>query len=214
MTGDRKKVLLVIGPESSGTRWIARLIGSHPAVLGRTGEGGTAHQADALSDVWNGLMSEPLPRLPDFGNCSAILTRRSLPHGPAGGGPAAYLEFVDLERFHDVCVRDKAELFVIVTSRSPAAHLASWTLERASTGRDWERATQQYRAAYGHLFRFLVNRDVKYLMTSMEGFALDGGEYLNGLFRLIGLPEHDVPIELQDANAKRYDWHRDSGKTL
>lgn len=211
---DEKKVILVTGPESSGTRWVARLVGGHPRVLYHRAAGAAEHSPDALAAVWNSLGGEVLPTLPAIGDHDAVVTRRSLPHGPADGGAARFLQFVDLDRFGEACLASGATLMVLVTTRSPAAHLASWTRERASVSRNWQKTVRQYHAAYGHLFSFLGRSGVAFLITSLEGFVLEGPAYLNGIFRLLGLPEHDVPIEPADANLERYEWHRGSGKTL
>ena len=172
-------IILICGPESSGTRFIAECFSQHPMFKGTKGHD------DPLDDFWTG---GKLPK----GN---YVTRRSIPSG-LPGEKARYMSFPPLRRL-------RGDIFAVVTVRSPFANIASWVAGRLSTGGSREKAWRQYEAAYRRLFLWL--QDIPYLVLPLEAVVLDGEKAINGCFRLMGLPSCDLEIEPINPNSKRYE---------
>ena len=88
----RKKLALVIGPESSGTRVLTATLSQHPKILGTPD---ASPHGDVLDEVWRQIARRDLERarhvFPDPGDRECILTRRSTQRGkgclagPPGG---------------------------------------------------------------------------------------------------------------------------------
>lgn len=182
-----RRVILITGPESSGTRYLAGALAQHPDLMGP--DGGVA---DPLDDFWE--------RDVDFISSGQWVTRRSLPAG-RNGNAAMFMDFDDLDRLHGAC----DELMLIITTRSPAANLASWVRKRRSVGRLYD-ARRQYEAAYRHVFAFLSRHpDVRFLFLPLEAMLLDGGPARDGIFRLLGLAPMRRPVAGdQTVNCKHY----------
>jgi hypothetical protein len=209
MVDHDKTVCLLIGPESTGTRLFASILSEHPKVLG-TPEA-TTH-LDILDPVWQALeqnrVSEAIRIFPDYTDKQCIITRRSLPHAVGPGQPARYMHFVDLCRFNRLCKRMQLGLVLLVTSRSPIPNLYSWKNNRLSAGRSYERAQAQYYASYCHVFDFIRKHRVQYYIVGLEALIVDGQNYVQSLFQLLGLSEYKVGLALNtDINLKYYGLH-------
>lgn len=168
-------LILVTGAESSGTRWISSLLSQHPEITGPDG----GHE-DPLDDFWARRTDE----IPE-GN---IVTRRSLPAG-VDKGKAEYLDFEDFTRL------EKFEPVTIVTVRHPWANMHSMVANRASVSRRFDKAMNQYRAAYLWLFEFLLRNQCPYLILPLEALVLDGEGAVQSIFRLLGFKPCNVKIE-------------------
>lgn len=160
-----RRILFVTGAESSGTRWIADTLSQHPDYEGTKGH------RDPLENFWLG---DELPK-------GSYVTRRSIPTGNKGDY-AEYLKFEDYDR-----LLQADELKVIVTVRNPVANIISMKNRRQSVKGNLERAKIQYREAYKHLFRFLVENDVDYLLFPVESTS---GDSVRALFKFMGLSDH------------------------
>jgi hypothetical protein len=209
MVAHDKIICLLIGPESTGTRLFASVLSEHPKVLGTPGA--TAH-LDILDPVWQALeqnrVSEAIRIFPDYTDKQCIITRRSLPHAARPGQPARYMHFVDLGRFNQLCKRMQFGLVLLVTSRSPIPNLYSWTNNRLSAAGSYKRARAQYHASYCHVFDFVRKHRVQYYIVSLEALIMDGQNYVQSLFQLLGLSEYKVGLALNtDINLKYYGLH-------
>lgn len=189
-------VILLTGPESSGTRFLASALATHPDIEGPTG----GHE-DPLDAFWAGDDASLAKRLE---RNACLLTRRSIPSGPAAGQAAGYMKFDDFDRLHRVVSGKGGTLVLLLTARSPWPHLVSWRERRASVRGSWSRSVAQYGAAYRHVFRFVENSDVPFLLLPLEAAILDRGDAIRGVWRLLGLREHALDIEPINVNADRY----------
>lgn len=203
---DAMPVLLIAGPESSGTRIFTDIFSRHPLALGA--DAALEHQ-DLLDDVWR-LLARKRRRaavtvLSALPRDRVIVTRRSVPHGAMPGVAARYGEFPDLHGFVAACRSAGRSVIVLVTSRSPAACIASSVAQRASVGRDPERARRQYAAANAAIFDVVVRRRLPFLVLSVEALVLDGDEYVQCLFRMLGIGAAPVQLPvLRNPNPARY----------
>jgi hypothetical protein len=209
----KKKLALVIGPESSGTRILTEILSEHPDVMG-TKEAST--MVDVLDEVWKAIdegdMARARERFPDLEDRTCLLTRRSMPHSLEVGASARYLDFADLWALYDLCQEMDLELILLITTRSTAANLASWTVCRASTEKSLERAKKQYHLSYHYLFGFLLRAEVPYFLLSLEALVLDRLEYVQSVFQLLGLTFHPMRIDVKsDVNRERYWWYFNQG---
>lgn len=208
-----KKLVLVIGPESTGTRVFTEILSNHPDVLG-TPE--ALQHVDVLDEVWRELESNSLRgamhALPGFQDVQCILTRRSIPHAKAVAETARPMDFPDLWSLYDLCQQMKLKLVILITARSTAANLASWTINRASSGGFLELSQKQYQAAYRCLFGFLFRAQAPFFFLSLEALLLDRQDYIQSIFQLLGLPEYPVDLDLHpEVNQKRYSWYSKQG---
>jgi len=211
------RVLLVVGPESSATRLFADVLSAHPNVKG-VGDAASTH-ADLFDAVWQALRGkspdEARDAIPPARTGEVLLTRRSMPHGPEPGGSARYLEFEPFGDFVDLMRSASLEPVFLVTTRSPAANLVSWTLRRDSSDGDFSRARRQYQESYGRLFETIHGKGVPFLLLGYEAFLLERGAYVQSLFQLLGLPPADVDFPLETGrNSDAYAWLREKGLSL
>ena len=209
-----KKIILLIGPESSGTRIFTEVLSGHPLILGTLNA--TEHH-DVLDAVWRALKSGDLDLakylLPDLKDATCLLTRRSMPHGEYIGHTPQPMDFPNVESFHQLCQLIELPLVVLITTRSTAANLASWALARSTSRSSIQLAMMQYREAYLHLFRFLTKSRVPFFFVSLEALILDSQKYLQSIFQMLGLPMHHMKLELKlEVNKKRYEWFEKQGK--
>lgn len=159
-------ILLVVGPESTGTRIISKALGEHPKFVGPEG-----NHADPLDGFWSG--KEALP------TNSNHVTRRSFP-ASIPGEPAQYLIFPDLRLLSGHDVR------VVVTSRSPKHAIESAQKKRSSVNGDYEKALTQYQEAYKSIFRQISQEEWPFVTVSIEGFFNDPA-YAEGVFEILGI---------------------------
>jgi hypothetical protein len=202
----KAKLCLLIGPESSGTRVFTSIFSEHPLILGTPEAQG---HLDILDGMWQALETKDYKQamkvFPDYGEKQCIMTRRSLPHALVFGKPAQYMDFSDLWSLKRFCDKMHLELVVLITSRSPIPNLASWTGSRMSVERSALRAKAQYHASYCHIFDFIQKAKVEYYMLSLEALILDGQDFVQSVFELLGLPGHPIQLALkEDVNRKYY----------
>lgn len=186
-----KIMLLVIGPESSGTRVVTQTLSQHPHILGTPA---AQKHMDVLDDVWLALEADDIETaislFPDLSNYSVILTRRSMPHG-AIGVSATYMKFASMHRLKQLCDRLSIRLVLAITTRSFVPHLISWTTARQSAQGSIEKAHTQYKAAYFTLFGFLQDApDVAFFLVSLESLLLDDDLAIQSIFQLLNLPPY------------------------
>jgi hypothetical protein len=202
------RVIVVVGPESTGTRAFTEVLSAHPLVAGTH----DAHlHGDLLDPVWEALGEgdrvEAARRMRLQSERPIVVTRRSLPHGPRPGAPAEYRRFPPLQAFLDVTATCGRHPVVLITTRSPLANVVSWARERSSARNDLSAALRQYWAAYRLLFGICAKGTFPFHMLSLEALALEGAEYVKSLFTLLGLPPTEAPLDViqrADVNLRRY----------
>jgi len=186
-------VVLVAGPESSGTRVFSAALARHSRITGPQDADG---HADRLDPVWQALAardaSAAAARMPRPRG-RVILTRRSMPHGAAPGTSARYRTYPKLDAFADVCRDAQLRLALLVTLRDPTANLVSWHKSRASAAGRMEKAYVQYHESLTRLMRFAGRRQLPFLICPLEAYLLDGDAFLASIFAWLGLPQEELP---------------------
>lgn len=202
------RVIVVAGPEATGTRALTSLLSAHPAIAGTTA---AATHVDLLDPVWSvladGASELAAERFRALADREILLTRRSLPHGPATGAPAEYRRFPPLAEFLDLAVACDRSPVLLITTRSPLAHVVSWARERASVKDDPAAALRQYWAAYRLLFGLCARGTFPFHLVSLEALALEGDAFVASLFALLGLPAARSAAgtpRRDDVNLRRY----------
>lgn len=203
-----RRVIVVVGPEATGTRAITGLLSSHPAITGTTD---AATHGDLLDPVWAALgagdAATAEERLRALEDREILLTRRSLPHGLAPGVPAEFGRFAPLEAFLDLAAACGRAPVVLITTRSPLAHVVSWARERASVRNDPAAALRQYWAAYRLLFDICARGTFPFHIVPLEALAFEGDAFVASLFTLLGMPPCEpgeaIPRR-EDINIRRY----------
>jgi hypothetical protein len=202
---EEKKVILLIGAESTGTRIFTTLLSEHPNISGTTSALKVGD--DILDNVWRLSHHNKIEdAIKDMPKDNIILTRRSVPHALSIKENAEYLNFPHLSSFYNVCLETNRELIMLITTRSPLANLNSWVSERRSPDGSIDKAINQYQKCYQYLLDFTVKNNIKYWILSLEGLILDKNDYLNGIYKLLDLPEY-IHFNLKlnvDVNKKRY----------
>jgi len=204
-----RKLALVIGPESSGTRILTAILSQHPKILGTPD---ASPHGDVLDEVWRQIAQGDVEKarevFPNPADRECVLTRRSLPHALNVGEPARYMDFSNLAGLHALARQLGLDLILLITTRSTAANLASWTATRSSPGKSLDKARQQYFASYLHIFSFLQETGVPFFLLSLEAFLLDRHEYVQSVFQMLGLDFHPLEITARaDVNRSRYWWY-------
>ena len=207
-----KKLVLVIGPEATGTRILTEIFSQHPKILG-TSDASSHH--DCLDLVWKeletGNIEKAIELMPDLQKIECILSRRSLPHSLEVGKPAKFMKFTNLKNLRKLCLAMDLDLILLITTRSAIAHLAAWTLTRSSTQKSWSKADLQYHQAYLYLFSFIKRYKTPFYFISLESLLLDCEKYVQSIFQLLDLSPYQVSLNLNSqVNHKRYDWYSEN----
>lgn len=202
------RVIVVAGPEATGTRALTTALSAHPAITGTTD---ASTHVDLLDPVWAalgaGAAAAAAERFRALADREILLTRRSLPHGPVPGASAEYRRFPPLAEFLDLAVACGRSPVLLITTRSPLAHVVSWARERASVRNDPTAALRQYWAAYRLLFGVCARGSFPFHLVSLEALALEGDAFVASLFALLGLPPAGPagPVSRRaDVNLRRY----------
>lgn len=206
----RRTLAIVIGPESSGTRVFTEILSQHQQVDGTTD---ARDHGDILDESWRRLSLNDIQGakecFPATSEAPYVLTRRSMPHAVRQGAPAEYMEFAHLPNIYRMCRIMDFDILMLITCRSTAANLASWTTSRASAGGSIHKAIAQYHASYVSLFTFISQYTVPFFFLSLEALLLDKQAYVNSIFELMGLPHHKVEVQFNQAvNARHYTWYQ------
>ena len=207
-----KKLVLVIGPEATGTRVLTEIFSQHPRILG-TSNASSHH--DCLDLVWQelelGNVEKAISLMPNLQEFECVLSRRSLPHSLEVGRAAKFMKFTNLKNLRKLCLAMNLDLILLITTRSAIAHLTAWTLTRSSTQKSWEKADLQYHQAYLHLFSFVKRYKTSFYFVSLESLLLDREKYVQSIFQLLGLSSYEVSLNLNcQVNHRRYDWYSEN----
>jgi hypothetical protein len=198
-------VVLVLGPESSGTRVYTEMISRHPDVLGT--QEASSH-TDHMDDVWycveKSNYKKAIRKFPKS-NKKIILTRRSMPHAKKNKTNADAMDFPNVKGFVELCKKMNKSVVLLITTRSPAANLMSWKRNRSSAKNSYKIAFKQYQKTYLKLFSVVRKYDLEYFLINLESIPLDGNEYIKSLHKLLGLkPEATNVKEKLNVNSKWY----------
>lgn len=188
-------VIIVVGPESSGTRVYTETISRHPDVIG-TKE--ASSHTDHMDYVWYCVEKNDYEKAVDKfpeGNKKTILTRRSMPHAKKGKNKADSMGFPNIEGFVKLCKGMNKSVVLLITTRSPAANLMSWKRNRSSSERSYKLAFRQYQKTYLELFSVIQKYDLEYFLVNLESIPLDGSEYIKSLHKLLGLKPKKTNVE-------------------
>lgn len=221
-------IILVCCPESSGTRVMAAHIGTHPDIYYPPDESGT--HRDPLDMVWtyikNGQYEVAKGRMIEaLQEHRVIMSRRSFPHGSIEGErnmAARWMDFPPLEVFARLCEDLDVRLVLLVCVRSPMANVVSMMETRRSV-RSAEgvppavAAMMQYQSAYASIFEAMraPTTASPFYIVPLEALVLDGLDFINGVWRLLGLmpgTPHNIDLDL-NVNAKRYERGAEIFKT-
>ena len=211
-----KKLVLIIGPEATGTRLLTEIFSQHPKILGT--KNASSHH-DCLDLVWKeleaGNIEKAITLMPDIQEFECILSRRSLPHSLEVGKAAKFMKFTNLKNLRKLCLAMDLDLILLITTRSAIAHLTAWTLTRSSTQKSWQNAELQYHRAYLYLFSFIKRYKTSFYFISLESLLLDREKYVQSIFQLLDLSSHEVSLDLDSqVNHRRYDWYSENRSKL
>lgn len=173
---------LVIGPESSGTRLVTRLLIS----AGVYGDDGHVQRLDRDGAI------ERAPTLP-------FVVRRSLPHG--GGWP-------DLFSLYDrisgrLAAENAGEPGVVITLRD--FDVLALSQVRNHHVRDVETARRHINRAILEIGAFIVAVRPKSWFISYESLVLHPKQVQESLYRWAGVPSGSAPAYIYDGDKKYYE---------
>lgn len=191
-----QRVILVTGPESTGTRVLANalisLLGG-PAKL-------DDHFSDMLGDVWLQLNAgiSPLDLLVAKKD-DVLITRRSIPCAMKEKGPAQYMVFPPFEAFYSLLEQAHFDVLTLITVRDPMAALKSAARNRVSCKRDLFKARNQYEAGLRHLMQAVLSHPSPFLFVPLEALALGKAEFLYSLLEGMALHPQKPANAVEDA---------------
>ena len=192
-------LILVVGAESTATRFVTRVLSSHSRIVAAASEDG---HADILDEVWTFLDSDDLSaarsKLPDPGPDRIFVTRRSMPHALRPGSPADFFEFPPLTEFIQLAKQAGFRPLTFVTVRSPIPNIMSWKKNRSSAGESLERSIKQYQAVYPYIFDAVTSTACPYYILPEEALIADRRLFLDSIFFLLGLDPPDAYPDIRD----------------
>jgi len=173
------KAILVLGPESSGTRLMTRLL----IGCGCDGDGDHHQRFDR--------------ELPPPGK--TIVWRRSVPYG-------GFLP--DLKGMVDQ-LREKgySEIAAVVMMRDWYPTAMSQIANHCRDC-DLKRAMDRVRDGLLWIFRFLIESGIRFVVVNYEALIQRPGDVMRWVCRELGIPFKGVSEPLRDENAKWYEGRR------
>lgn len=168
-----KKAVLVVGPESSGTRNMTSILIDN----GFSGDKGHQQKYDDL-------------RVVDSEKPAKFVLRKSVPHGNNWPNIAMILEFFSHIGY---------EVKVVVTLRDFECMKASQVNAKHASSK--EEAHRRTKVAYSHIFSNLVNKNFDFTVVQYETLISNTDFALSNLSKFLGekLSSHE---ELYDGNKK------------
>lgn len=191
------KIIAVVGPERSATRFMSKLVSLSPDV-----EGLNAYHHDlgaqTLDEVWDCLRKEKLKKakelfLEKVPSDKHALTRRCFPHGG----------FYDrLRTLKKLAAKVGRELVVIVLTRDRNVVATSQHRVNKSHSLDWN--YDKIRNAYKMIFEDIDKLKLKYVVLNYETLILLKGRYLTSVFQSLGItpPADAISGRCEDGNKK------------
>jgi hypothetical protein len=181
-----KRAYLVVGPESSGTRFLTQLL----VDAGCFGDGGHDQRLDKQGDPSRALVEETqLPK-----DDTPIVWRRSYPRGG---------QWVELSK-PIAQLRGKGyEVWVVVATRDWFPMIRSQMKEHAHV-KDEAIGHENVRKAYRTIFEHLP-KDVPFVMASYESIARYRRRAIRRLLEALHLIRPRLVNKITDGNAKWYE---------
>lgn len=186
-------LVLIIGPESTCTRFWTDLLSQHSQLKGTPQKS----HGDLLDAQWREVEQGFPTVIPD--NC---ITRRSVPHGTFGN--AEYMSVPNLEKMLNICHNQGIESIVLIPTRSYYPHVKSWAKNRASCKGSLQAAMDQYNHAYKEIIRQVSG---KWCFLSLEALMTDKQDYINSIFQFIGVKPEKLDYKPFNPNGKHYGYH-------
>jgi hypothetical protein len=177
-----KTAFLVLGPESSGTRFITKLL----LDAGCFGDGDHDQRLDILEDRER-INEDALPK-----NETPIVWRRSYPHRGI---------FVDIGKAVVQLQAKGYDVWAVVTSRDWFPMLQS----QVNVGHVLNEPIGQAHAqmAYRYIFKYLPE-DVPFIMVSYESFGRFRRKAVCKMLEMLGLAMPRIMTTIEDGNVKWY----------
>ena len=180
-----KRAYLVLGPESSGTRFVTKLL----IDAGCFGDGDHDQQLDKPGDQSREILEETvLPR-----DETPIVWRRSYPHGE---------KWVDISKAVAQLKRKGYEVYAVVTTRDWFPMIRSQLKEHAHVTEE-SVGMQNVQRAYRTIFKHLPE-DVPFVMASYDSIGRYGRKAVRGLLEMLQLIKPRLVKAILDGNAKWY----------
>lgn len=199
---EAKKIILVAGPESTGTRMLSDILCGHPQITGMPE--GKKHE-DFFDDVWTPIEKREGDIVFPTYNTKYALTRRSVPHGIEKGAAAQYMSMPHFDEFNMVCKNNGHRLLVFIPVRSYVPHISSWASSRASCNGNMQNAMNQYAFAYSGIMKFVTSNNLPWQFVPIEALLLDPEDFIQSTFLALNLEEHPIDKELFNPNRKHYE---------
>lgn len=178
------KAFIILGPESSGTRYMTRLF----IQAGCYGDRGHSQRLDKyIPEVSEGIVKDH----------KALVWRRSLPHG--SGGDKGFPDIVHMKRTLEFAGYDA---YAIVMVRDWSCMLQSQVDKRSRVG-DYHTASQNTREAYNRIFMAMHFESIPYFMVTYESM-LNKRAVVRLFIESFALPPPQVNFKIVDGNEKYY----------
>ena len=201
-----KLIILITGPESSGTRIFREVFASNNQILN---DKKIKNHADILDEFWKNLeekkITEAIKKFPKNPKNKIIVTRRSIPSGIKPGKSAKYMIFPNLELFIKLSKNMGYEILLLVTSRSPIPNIISMKENRISVNGDTTKAFNQYQAAYRYLFKIIDKYNLIFFLVSIESLVYDKEHLINSLYKYLEITYKKTTFKVKKSiNVKYY----------
>ncbi len=201
-----KKAILLVGPESTGTKLLAKCFIEGMGCAGDSVIDGTIAEGD-----------------------DPIMVRFSLP-----AGPMSVSKFVDVAHVNTHLRSKGYDVHAVITSRNWQAMVESgerqcsevgqwiqladdWNFHtdpntamvptQASTegeGRSTEQTKRMIQAAYVQIFKGLVTENIPFVFSNYEGLISDPENHLKSLANMLGLEYTGLDFEIRNENKKYF----------
>lgn len=178
---------LVLGPESSGTRLVTKLL----IDAGCFGDGGHEQRLDKEGDATKSLIEEA--RLPQDG---PVVWRRSYPHGGS---------WVDISKAVVQLRRHGYKVTAVITTRDWFPMIRSQIKEHSGHVNRYDTGEQNAQKAYRKIFADLP-ADVPFVMASYDSIGRFGRRAVRRLLERLGLRKPRLVSVIKDGNCK---WYRE-----
>jgi len=186
-----KKAYLVLGAESSCTRFITKCL-VDAGCVGRTGHNDHEQEID---------FKDPTE--------DCIVWRRSYPHAWGRSNKYPYvlpntIGIPDTDKMYNKLKSLDYKIVVVVTTRDWfATSMSGVTKKTRPHSNTMNKAYDNTKNSYKKIFNFINKYDLEYVMMNYESLILYGKEYMNQMLKLINLKELKK-LDFKDSNKKYY----------
>lgn len=183
------RAILVLGPESSGTRLVTRIL------INAGCAGSSEHfqpidysyRPDRSQPDYRALLVDPL-----------LVWRRSVPHN---GQP------LDLGRMKSILLGYKID--AVVVQRDMYCVVESQVKNKLATNRTVAR--ERYDRAYRFIFEQLIAMDIPMYLLSFESLIMEPVQTQHSMLKALGLRVPDMHVRVTDENRKHWDRYSVGG---